>query len=161
MNMLNKKNIEWTPCSSKNEMISRLKENFFLAELDEARDWGFFHINENSTLAIGYTDYGIKPSAFKIEGHIIFGAGQYVAKYDPSEKGLTYQYKVPTVFHEFITLDKYNFLIRDEICFILINDSGDEIWSFCPGLIDKYTLNGTSIEGATDEGIIFKTDLPL
>lgn len=158
--MPGKQVFEWIPCSSRSDLMSRLKDDSSFAEFEEAKDWGFFCIQEDLILAIGYVDFGISPSAFRVDESVIFGAGEYVAGYNCLSKKLVYKYQVPTVFHEFVFLEKNRILIRDEICFILIDDKGNEIWSFCPGMINEYRFNGDEIVGVTDEGVNFKTSIP-
>jgi len=158
--MPRKQAVEWIPCSSRNDLVSRLKNDSAFAEFEEARDWGFFCVDEDSILAVGYTNFGINPSAFRIGENIIFGAGDYVANYSCLSKNIIYRYHVPTVFHEFVFLEENKFLIRDEICFVLVDGKGNEVWSFCPGIINEYGFNGNEIVGITDEGVGFKASIP-
>ena len=157
MNKLN-----WVKCDSRGDMESRLSsmnDNVFDELTAEySNTWGFF-VSEKKDICIplGFCDVGLAPQIF-IQNMIIFiGVNELVAGYDLKTGELTFKYKMPTVFHEFVSLGENGIIVQDETGFVGLSNDGTEKWiKLFSDVISNYLVVDNIISGETEDGEKFK-----
>lgn len=159
--------LHWIPCDSKYDLESRLeniskKTLLPLIETTDANAWGYLSLKDGSDLIIpvNYVNLGLSPQIAQTSETLLVGINDLLVGFDPVNATKRFQYKVPTVFHEFVRFDDDVFVVRDEIGFVGLSYEGKEKWSFCKDLIVDYKISGHVISGTTLEGHDFQFEIP-
>lgn len=156
----------WVNCDSCGDMKARLSgvegKVFEILIADEPNTWGYLAIydEDNIFIPIGFADNGLSPQV-KIHDKTAFvGVSDNLSGYSLATGRLFFSYKMPTVFHEFVTFNKDIFIVQDEIGFVGLFYTGEEKWiKICDDIIETYQLNDNSIFGKTIEGDKFNFTL--
>ncbi len=157
--MIMRTNCSWVACDSRADMQSRLlgqNQTRVLAPLvtEDPNSWGFLQIsgNHSAFLPVGYADLGLEPTAVSLDNAVFVGIAELVVGLDLSTGVTLFEYRMPTVFHEFVRIDQHEILLRDEIGFVLLSCSGEELWKFCTDLVADYEQLGNELHVTTFEG---------
>lgn len=161
--------INWIICDSLSDMEARLSSIdslvFDKLIIDDANAWGYLlHREKNICIPVSFSDVGLKPKIFIRDTTIFVGITDTVAGYNLIAGKLFFKYKVPTVFHEFVKLDKQGIIIQDETGFVGLSYDGTQRWmKLYNDMIDYYQVNGNVISGKTvdDQEFEFHTDTCL
>lgn len=157
---MNQADLSWVPCGSKGELMQALANEAISAELvtEDPNFWGFFKIN-GQALVVGYANIGLCPLAIIENGRLLVGINEILAGFDVNalQLQLKFCYRMPSVFHEFISLSN-PIIVRDEIGFVGIAPDGIERWKYLlDGPIDKFSIEKGWIHGRTlDESFEFQ-----
>ncbi len=154
--------VSWTSVESKNALGSLLAKEGATNELATAdpTTWGFFPLPNGKKLVVGYANLGLIPVAAVVNGHLLIGIDEILACFDLNTLQRTFTYRMPSVFHEFVSLND-PVIVRDEVGFICISATGVEIWAFLTnGPINQFTIEGAFICGVTIDDEPFKFAIP-
>lgn len=148
----------WIECDSRSDLETRIKflENriFEFLVCEEPNTWGYLQSNsENFIVPIGYCNIGLQPSFHENDGSLFIGISEVLACYSTGLGTVSFKYRMPTVFHDFILSDSEHLIIQDEISFISLSHNGEENWvEPLPDTIEKYEVKGDYISGQTSQG---------
>ena len=154
-----------TICDSRSDLEARLSEKSpnLMVELTsaDARVWGYLTLDK-MTIILGYADLGIAPQFMDAEHLLLVGINELLTCIDVERSEISFQYRLPTIFHEFLHVDKSGILVRDEIGFVLVSLQGEKLWEFLAGdIIEQFSLNARSVSGRTLGGQLFDVQFPL
>ncbi len=154
--------VSWVQCDSRNDMLARLSlvDNQVFDELitEDSNAWGYLTLNKkNICIPIGFPDVGLSPEVFLHDNMVYVGITDTVAGFDASRGRLVFRYKVPTVFHKFITTYLDGVFFQDETGFVGLTFDGKEKWiKLCSDIIDTYHVRNNTIYGETLDGEKFE-----
>ncbi|WP_218080303.1 hypothetical protein [Anthocerotibacter panamensis] len=154
--------VSWTSVESKNALSNFLAKEGATSELATAdpNTWGFFPLPNGKKLVVGYANLGLTPVATVVNGHLLIGINEILAGFDLNTLQRTFIYRMPSVFHEFVSL-KDPVIVRDEVGFICISATGVERWALLTnGPINQFTIEGAFIRGVTIDDEPFKFAIP-
>ena len=158
---------KWTKCESRSDMEARLSSiagNIFdLLMEDQASSWGYLTLVEEgySLVPIGFCDVGLQPRVSTNNKMVFVGIGSIIAGYELKMGKLVFIYKMPTIFHEFLTTDDQGVIVQDETGFVGLDLDGTQKWiKLYSDIIDTYDFDGRTITGKTFEGSKFEFSIP-
>ena len=163
--------ITWIPCESYSDMKTRIaslpgSKCFEIIQAEDSRSWGFFALRKPHSKTpvllqpIGYADIGLPPEAVRFSNQLLIGVNEKIVVVDVTQGTETFTYRMPTIFHEFLSVNSSGILARDEIGFILLSWKGEERWRYCKDIIDSYKISGNKISFSTIEGEHFHVHFP-
>ena len=157
--------VNWCNCDSRRDMEARLSSVdgmvFEILLGDEPYTWGYLAIEyfKRIFVPIGFTHVGLSPQVCKIGERVIVGVSEILAGYELNTGKLRFRYRMPTVFHDFVSSDERGFVVQDEIGFIGLSYDGNERWiELYNDNIKTYRLENGTISGETVEGRKFKIE---
>lgn len=159
---MNHRGLLWTPVESKSALAAFLADGAPAGELvtEDPNEWGFFKVPGDRLLVIGYANLGLPPVAAMVNKHLLVGIDEIFACFDVDTLRNLFVYRMPTVFHEFISLSN-PLVLRDEVGFVSISVDGRERWRFlADGPIGKFEVKQDRICGETIDGESFEFLLP-
>lgn len=154
--------LQWIAVESKSALVDALADELSKGELvtAEPNAWGFFRLPGGRALVIGYADLGLVPVAALIDNRLLVGIDEVVASFDVDTLRRQFSYCMPTVFHEFISLED-PIVVRDEIGFVGISAEGKARWSFLAnGPINKFSIEHGRLHGETIDDEPFEFAIP-
>lgn len=152
----------WTSVESKSALSGAIADQSVAGELmtENPRALGFFSLPGGKVLVVGYADLGLVPSAALSQSHLLVGIDEVLAGFDPVTHEQLFSYRMPTIFHEFISLAD-PIIVRDEIGFVGISSIGEERWcSLTDGPIKTFTVERGRIVGETIDDEPFVIPIP-
>ena len=152
----------WTSLDSKAALVNAIGAGVAIVELTTAdpNAWGFFRLPFDKILLVGYADLGLFPVADCIDNRLLVGINELLACFDADTLNCRFLYRMPTVFHEFISLEN-KIIVRDEIGFLGISINGEELWNFLTsGPINMFYSKSGRIYGETIDGEVFDFAIP-
>ncbi|HNN46915.1 MAG TPA: hypothetical protein PKN34_12755, partial [Azospira sp.] len=94
-------------------------------------------------------DLGLLPVAVLFDDRLLVGVDEVLASFDVDTLQKQFSYRMPTVFHEFVSLAA-PIIVRDEVGFVGISANGKECWcSLTSGPIRKFAIEHGHILGET------------
>lgn len=111
-------------------------------------------------MSVAFADIGLEPKACVLGSLVIIGISEVVAAFSAATGELEFEYRMPTIFHDFLVADERGLLLEDEIGFVWLSSSGEERWKFCPDLIKRSELRDGVIRGETFDGALFEVRIP-
>lgn len=155
--------VSWTSSESRCELLNTILNQDVAGELatEDANSWGFFKLPSNRLLVVGYANIGLFPVAVLSEDRLLVGINEVLASFDAHTLEKQFSYRMPTVFHEFLSVVD-PILVRDEVGFVSISADGKERWRFFTGgPINNFVIDNKSIIGDTIDNESFAFDIPL
>jgi len=149
----------WLLCDSRQDAITREPNAVSEITTSDPDTWGLLYVGDLA-FRVGFTDVGLVPEVHHDATGTLIGIGELLVAFDVSGKNQLFLYKMPTIFHEFLTVNERGLLVRDETGFILLSRNGEEIWSYCPDLLGSFELADGIIRGETIEGAPFSVRVP-
>jgi len=149
--------IPWTSADSKSALTSYLADKDVAVKLEthDANTWGFFKLPIGKFLQVGYADLGLLPVATVVNDRLLVGIDELLAGYDSSTLEQVFLYRMPSIFHEFVSLSD-PLIVRDEVGFVGISLDGTERWKYLTnGPIDDFEIVGNRIRATTIDGETF------
>ncbi len=153
----------WIGVDSKSALSSAIAEQSVGRELVTAdpNAWGFFRLASGKVLVVGYANLGLLPVAVLIDNRLLVGVDEVLAGFDAATLEKQFCYRMPSVFHEFVSLAD-PIVVRDEIGFVGISADGKECWCYLTsGPIKKFAMENGHIIGETIDDEPFAIAIPL
>lgn len=152
----------WIGCSSYDALMSGVPQNAreTLITTDSPKHWGYFQTDAGMIIPVGYANLGLMPVAVHHGGYVFVGINELVCSFDATSMLKLFQYKMPSVFYDFIRFDVNSFIIGDEIGFIGLSYGGSELWTCIKDIICEYRIVNNIIQGTTLEGEKFEFVIP-
>lgn len=144
----------WVDDFSKSSLISKFPDDDFIFCEENADCWGRVFFDSHGFL-VGYRNIGIKPVGIDVDDQVLVGINGFLISRSEFDKGKNFIYSMPFVFQEFALIENDLLVVRDEIGFVGLRLDGNEVWKFCPGTIESYTVDGRRLRGVTEEGEVF------
>lgn len=152
----------WASVDSKSALSGAIADQAVAGELmtEDPNEWGFFSLPGGKVLVVGYADLGLVPVAALVQGRLLIGIDEVLAGFDPVTHEKRFSYRMPSVFHEFVSLAD-PIIIRDEIGFVAISSDGEEQWcSLTSGPIKRFAIESGRIVGETIDDESFAIPIP-
>lgn len=152
----------WTPVDSRSALLNAIADEGPTSELvtADANEWGFFRLPNDKILVVGYADLGLLPMAVMLDNHLLVGIDEILACLDVNTLERKFFYRMPSVFHEFISLAD-PIIVRDEVGFVALSGNGNERWKFLTsGPINKSYVEGRRLYGETIDDEQFEFLIP-
>lgn len=152
----------WNAVESKSALLSALANEEVASELVTAdpNSWGFFNSPSGKVLVVGYANLGLPPVAALFDCRLLVGVDEVLASFDMNTLQRQFVYRMPSVFHEFVSLAE-PIIVRDEIGFIGISKDGKECWSsLASGPIKTFAIEHGHIRGETIDDEPFDFAIP-
>lgn len=152
----------WISVESKSALSDAIADQSVAGELmtENPSAWGFFSLPGGKVLVVGYADLGLVPVAALSQSRLLVGVDEVLAGFDPVTNEELFLYRMPSVFHEFISLSD-PIIVRDEIGFVGISSDGEERWCLLTsGPIKKFTVEHGLIVGETIDDESFAIPIP-
>lgn len=159
---MNKVSLPWTAVESKSALESAVANEVGTGELLTAdpNEWGFFRLPNGKVFVVGYANLGLMPIAVLIGNRLLVGIDEVLDSFDIDTGQRKFSYRMPSVFHEFISLAD-PIVVRDEIGFVAISADGEEFWSFVTsGPIRRFSIDHGMIHGETIDDEPFEFTIP-
>ncbi len=153
----------WTRVESKSALSAAIADQTVAGELltEDPCAWGYFSLPGRKVLVVGYADLGLVPVAALTHSSLLVGVDEVLAGFDSVTHDKLFSYRMPSVFHEFISLAD-PIIVRDEIGFVGISSDGEERWcSLTSGPIKKFTIERGRISGETIDDDSFAIAIPI
>lgn len=153
--------LKWIPCDSRSDMEARAFGHKVVETLltSDPNTWGYFQTPKDCHVNVGYANIGLIPQALLVDRRMVIGINECLVGYDLVDNTLSFSYRMPFVFHEFVKAGD-PLIVRDEIGFVGISADGSELWKFCTeDVIESYTVTLSSISGKTADGSHFTFEL--
>lgn len=154
--------LSWFPVESKYEILSINNYGQLRKELvtEDPNQWGFFRLPDGKMLIVGYANLGLLPMWKSMRGCVLVGIDEVLACISISTLEERFRYTMPSVFHEFISVDNL-IVVRDEIGFVGISPEGSEVWKFLVGgPISEFHIEDKVICGRQIDGDSFRFLIP-
>ena len=152
----------WNAFESKSALLSAIADEEVAGELVTAdpNSWGFFRSPSGRVLVVGYANLGLPPLVAVFDGRLLVGIDEVLASFDMDTLQRHFAYRMPSVFHEFVSLAD-PIIVRDEIGFIGISKDGVECWSsLASGPIKMFAIEHGHILGETIDDEPFDFAIP-
>jgi len=152
----------WTAAESKSALMSAIADDGAADSLITAdpNSWGFFRLPNGKIFVVGYANLGLLPVAAVINNRLLIGVGEVLAGFDVDNFQRKFSYRMPSVFHEFVSLTE-PIVVRDEIGFVGISSDGEERWNFLTnGPINRFSIENGRLHGETIDGESFEFAIP-
>lgn len=154
--------LTWNEVESKSTLTNVIVGAAVADEIltEDPKRWGFFKLPNENILIIGYANLGLSPVATLVGHRLFVGIDEVVACFDVNTLQRRFSYRLPTVFHEFISLSN-RIIVRDEIGFVGISPEGEECWKFfTSGPIRKFFIEPNRVYGETIDDEPFEFAIP-
>lgn len=142
--------------------MSAIADEEMVAELvtADANSWGFFRLCSGKILVIGFADLGLSPVAVQVGNRLFVGIDELVTSFHVNTFQRQFSYRMPTVFHEFVSLED-PIVVRDEIGFVGLSPDGEERWTFLmSGPISEFSIERGHVRGETIDREPFDFAIP-
>ena len=154
----------WTRCDSLSDLQSRLrgtkKRVSKTIQTNDASAWGYLEF-PTFAVPIGFADLGIKPQSASLGSLTIIGINELITGISNSTGEHAFEYRMPTVFYDFLCADARGVLAADEIGFVWITLDGQEQWKHVAAdTLENYTFSDNIIAGNYMGGDTFKIEVP-
>lgn len=154
--------ITWSPVESKSALASVFENEIPANEIvtEEPNKWGFFKLQNEKIIVVGYAELGLSPVAVMLDGCLFVGIDELLVCFDADTLQQKFSYRMPSVFHEFVSLGN-RIIVRDEIGFVCVSADGYECWKFLTdGPISSFNIEGKNLHGKTIDEEPFEFSIP-
>lgn len=154
--------LKWASVDSKYEVLNLGKCGELRTELltEDPNRWGFFRFQNGNIIVIGYANLGLPPMWVAMRNSVLIGIDEVLACIDISTLEVRFRYTMPSVFHEFVSVDK-SIIVRDEIGFVGLSLEGGETWKFLvDGPVDEFHIKDKIVYGRKIDGDLFNFSIP-